>query len=330
MSIRADRINEFFNGVRFLVVVAVAYLLLSAYAALSGKIVISQAGGGTFFPSPEALITNPMTSWLVNVGCTLAVTALLVVLNRMYNFVRAYTLSYASVFLLLQLGNPMVSGFFYVGTALCLVLMGASFVMMSEYQNKQHSQRSVFIAFALISFCCMFHYSFIFLVPVMLIGFIQMRAMNLRGIIAMLMGLVTPYWIAIGTGLVDPRTFVLPQVSTIFTEVVSETLPHVDVATAAVLAVLTMALTAINLFTTFNYRLQIRLYNAFFAVLAVLAIVAMCVDYNHVVTYVPVLNLSLAVQTAHTFTISNSPHRYLLVVLLIVGSAASYLLQMVP
>ncbi len=328
MSIREDHINEFFNGRKFLTVMVVAYLLLTAWAAMSGKIIISHAGGGTFFPSPEALITDRMASWAVNSVCTLAIGALLITLNRMFNFVRAYTVSYASVFLLLQLGNPMASVQFYVGTALCLVLVGASFVLMSEYQNKQHSQRSVFIAFALISFCCMFHYSFFFLTPVMLIGFMQMRAMNFRGLIAMLLGLLTPYWIAIGLGLVNPANFVLPHLSTIFTVVASEALPHVDVATAAIVAVLTVVLTAINMFTTYNYRLQIRMYNAFFAVLAMLAILAMCVDYNHIATYVSVLNLCLAIQVAHTFTISTALRRYLLVVILLVGAGAGYVMQL--
>ncbi len=328
MSIREDRINDFFNGRKFLSVMVIAYLLLTAWAAMSGKIVISHAGGGTFFPSPEALITHRMASWAVNSACVLAVGALLITLNRMFNFVRAYTVSYASVFLLLQLGNPIASVQFYVGTALCLVLMGASFVLMSEYQNKQCSQRSVFIAFALISFCCMFHYSFIFLAPVMLIGFMQMRALNLRGLIAVLLGIVTPYWIAIGLGLVNLSDFMLPHLSTIFTVVISEALPHVDVVTAAVVSVITAVLTVVNLFTTYNYRLQIRMYNAFFAVLAMLSILAMCVDYNHMATYVPVLNLCLAIQVAHTFTISTAMRRYLLVVVLLVGSCVSYVAQL--
>lgn len=328
MSFREERINEFFNGRRFMAVVAVAYVVFSWLALQSGNIVISHAGGGVFFPSPEALITSRVVSWAVNTVCTLGVCALLITLNRMFNFVRSYTVAYASAFLLLQAGNPMASVQFYVGTALCLVLLGASFVMFAEYQDKQRSQRSIFIAFALVSFCCMFHYSFLFLAPVMLIGFMQMRAMNLRSLIAMVLGLVTPYWIALGMCLVDPHSFTVPQVSTIFTVIAAGTLAHAGVVTAAVTATATVVLTAINMFTIFNYRLQTRLYNAFFAVPALLAIMAMCVDYNNVSTYMPALNLCLAIQVAHTFTISTALRRYLLMVVLIAAAAASYVAQL--
>ena len=69
-------------------------------------------------------------------------------------------------------------------------------------------------------------------------------------------------------------------------------------------ALLTLVLTVVNLLTIFNYRLQTRVYNAFFTTLATLSVIMMVVDFNNILIYVPMLNMCLAIQVAHVFTIS--------------------------
>ena len=91
----------------------------------------------------------------------------------------------------------------------------------------------------------------------------------------------------------------------------------------AIIALATLVLTVVNLFTIYNYRLQLRVYNAFFAMVTIIIILAMCIDYQDMATYVPILNLCLSVQVAHAFTVAPFTKRYFIVV----GLAALCLIE---
>ena len=50
----------------------------------------------------------------------------------------------------------------------------------------------------------------------------------------------------------------------------------------------------------------------------------MCVDYRDMVIFVPMLNFCLAVQIAHSFTISHFPKRHVFIFLLMAASLAAF------
>ena len=77
-----------------------------------------------------------------------------------------------------------------------------------------------------------------------------------------------------------------------------------------VVGLLAILLTIINLMTILNYRLQFRVYNAFFIIVTLLSVLAICIDYRDMLVFLPLLNLCLAIQIAHSFTLSNQPRRH--------------------
>ena len=80
----------------------------------------------------------------------------------------------------------------------------------------------------------------------------------------------------------------------------------------------------------FNYRLRLRVYNAFFVVSSLLTIAVMAVDNAHLPAYLPLLHVCLAIQVAHTFTIKKEwPHRNRIVVGLAVACLLSFAAQIV-
>lgn len=324
--VREDRINDFLNGRLFLLLVSVAYIIASLTEAASGRLPAPRVGNGMFFTMTGTLIENRLSSAIVNILCTLGTAALLLVFNHLYNFVRSFTFVFASMFVFMQMVNPFIGVQFNAGSALCLVLMGCVFVLFGSYQQKATSQRNIFLVFSVLSFCCSLQYVFLFLIPVFFIGFIQMRSMNFRGFLAFLIGLVTPYWIMIGLGIVDFNNFKLPQMSNI-SDILESQQTWLLVGTTAFTAVLGIVLFIINMFSIFNYRLQIRVYNGFFILLTAMTILIMVADYKNFPIYLPILNLCVAIQIAHTFTISNHLRRYLFVVVLLVAGIASFVAQ---
>ncbi len=330
MSYQEERINDFLNSRALAVLLGVVYVLASLVMQATGRFKSIDTGNGVFFSlDATSVVSNPLLSYGINAAVVLVIAFLTVVLNRVYNFVRSVTHLFSSMFLLLMLSNPFVCTQLGAGTVLVLVTVASMFVMFSTYQRKSTSQRSVFLIFALLSFCCMFQYAFLVLLVTFAVGLFMMQGIDFRGIIAMLLGIVTPFWIGIGLGLIDPLTATLPHIETIWGSLHGNQVQLV-IATTSVVAVLAVLLMIANLFTILNYRRQTRVYNSFFLVLTVVTIAMMCIDYRNMMIYVPLLNWCLAIQIAQSFTINSSfTKRYIPVLLLIAAVIAAYVAHLI-
>lgn len=77
------------------------------------------------------------------------------------------------------------------------------------------------------------------------IGFLQMRAINFRGVLAALFGLITPFWIVIGLGLIDPTTALLPAYGQALEVLTEQQIPAILIGLALV-GVFTFVFMTIN------------------------------------------------------------------------------------
>lgn len=327
MAWKPDKLNEFIDSRKCVSTLAGVFIVAAFVAANSGGFVWSRHGHGMFFSLSQLLLENRLFSVLLNVSGVLFSATLLLALNKMFGFVRNYSFILASAFLTLEIANPFVCAHFCAGTALCLVGIAVIFELFVQYQRAHRAQHSIYLIFTILSTCCMFQYAFAFLIPVFIVGFIQMRAMNFKGVCAMMLGLITPVWIAMGFSLASPSEFQWPDVAGIWTLPELSRSGLIAVITTVVVAITSIVFTLINLHTILNYRLQLRVYNAFFVMLSALVIVAMCVDYRELMTYVPILNMCLSVQIAHFFTMSQSPQRFVIPVTLAALSLISFIAQ---
>ena len=165
----------------------------------------------------------------------------------------------------------------------------------------------------------MFHYGFLALIPAFVLGFFNMGVLNLKGVLAMLFGLITPFWIVLGMGIASPADFTMPQIDGIW-HVVAQPRAELELVLAGILAVAGIVLAVMNLLIIMNYRMQTRVYNAFMVFTLVMVIIAICIDYGDMVVYLPLLGLMVAVQVAHAHTLRTTMHhRYLFILLLIAG-----------
>ena len=316
-----EKINEFLNGRPFAIISGILLIIAALLFVTTGKNPPADVGNGIFFNIEGVFINHALGSMLVNVACVLGIGLMMNALNKTYNFVRAFTFVFVSAFFLLEMSNPLTSSVFNIGTALCLTLVAGPFILFTTYQDKR-AQYSILLVMVILSFCTMFHWMFIVLIPCFVLGFFYMRAMNLRSALAMCIGLLTPFWILLGMGVVKPADFTLPDLITMWDSLEFKQTLMLGVWTA-IIALATLVLTVVNLFTIYNYRLQLRVYNAFFAMVTIIIILAMCIDYQDMATYVPILNLCLSVQVAHAFTVAPFTKRYFIVV----GLAALCLIE---
>lgn len=320
-----EHINEYFNGRPFMILCALVLMVATTVAVAMGVQPAAGDCNGVFFSLQGNLLDSGPLSAAVNVMCLLATGGIMLALNKVLSYVRSVTHLMASAFFLLQLAHPSGLVALNAGTLLGLLTTMATLPLFASYQDR-HSQRSIFLIFAMIATASMFHYGSLALLPAFLLSFRNMGVLNLKGLLAMLFGLITPFWIVLGLGLAAPADLRGPHMLGIWTVVGHPVTPQLVLVVAA--TVLGIVLTIKNLMTIMNYRMQTRVYNAFFVLVLIMAVVALCIDYGNAAVYLPLLGLMVAIQVAHAHTLGKSPLRYVSLLLLIVGCIAFYTIQL--
>ncbi|MGN0214123.1 MAG: hypothetical protein ACI4AH_04860 [Muribaculaceae bacterium] len=321
MNFRENSINDFFNSKVFTLLMAIVIIAISYLDCTIWQDKLSTNNShGIFFQSVAQGISGATMSVVLNSACILVVAILMVALNKTFNFIRSVTWVFASVFLMLTASNPITSGRLYSGTLICLAVIIISFIMFASFQQRR-SQRNVFTAFGVIATFSMFQYAFIYLLPVVALGFMLMKVMNLRSFLAMIIGIVTPFWIVLGLNLADFNNFALPSYESFWT-VLERPQMHINIIGMVLLALLTIGLVCANLFHIITYKLQVRAYNGFFVYLSAFTTLMLAIDYRNAFNYLPVLHLCLGVQFAHFFTINTHTRRYIAMILLLLVAVA--------
>ncbi|MGN0229635.1 MAG: hypothetical protein ACI4BH_07485 [Muribaculaceae bacterium] len=326
MKFRESVINDFFNSKAFAILAAIALTVMMYVNYTSGNVITAFTHGhGILFPSLSGSIYDPCISVVLNAFCIILIGLTMVILNKMFNFIRSVTWIYVSTFLLLTFSSPITSSSLFTGTLVGIVIVLTMFTLYASFQNKR-SQRNIFSSFALVSAASMFHYAFIYLIPVLMLGYMLMQAMNLRSFLAMLLGIITPFWIVLGLGIADLADFSLPSYESAWAALRTPQL-HLSIVYIAIIIIITVVLTCINLLQIINYKLQARAYNGYLVYLSVASILMMAIDYQNAFIYLPAVNLCFGVQFAHFFTLNSHTRRYIAVIVLIVATIAGNILQ---
>lgn len=314
--INEAKVIEFLNNRTFAVVAGVLLALTAALTVATGQAMPADVGQGMFFSISKALYDSTWLSMVVNVAGILATGVQLTLLGKLYNFVKSLTFVGAAAFFLLELSTPLISCTLNTGTLLVLLLAVGTMELFDCYQDK-HAQGPIFLVMCVLGFGVMVHWAALVLIPAFLLGFAYLRAMNWRAMVAAAIGLFTPFWIVLGLGIASPSEFRLLELNPLW-DTLEQLQVRLLVGWAACTVLMTIVLSVVNLFSIYHYRLQLRVYNAFFLMVSFLAVAAMCVDHRNLTAYLPIVNLCLSVQIAHAFTISKFPKRYLFIVALAV------------
>ena len=284
-------------------------------AYLAGDIVYPGVNNSYFIPSANLWIESRLASLIVGIAANVSIAMLLFYINKRYIIIRSVSKLFIGIFLIMQVGLPSIYGQFYDGTLLCLLLLCAMVPFFSTFQRPDRTRR-LFLTFCIISFGSTIDYSFAFYMLAFLLGCFQMQCLSLRGTIAIFVGLIVPYWIMWGFGLISIDSFTMPQFVSIFDVVKGLTLIHIFVYTGINL-LLGAGLGILNMMRIYSYNGRSRAYNGFWVVLSVVTVVLSIFDYTRLINYLPILNCCSAVQIGHFFTINNVRRSYIPIICIV-------------
>lgn len=301
---------------------ALVVAILYYYSGLAVPVTVDK---GMALPSPNLWFGTGAPDFYTGLACSVGAIFIMMLLNRVYNVLRSMTWLYIALFGAMQLATPDLMTQFYSGTLLCVVVPLCMLLLLSCYRTPG-ATRHVFLIFAILSGLCATQYCFAVYIPVFIIGLVQMQVFNGRSVVAALLGLITPWWILFGFGIVNPADIKPPQMTSIFTQIdLDDTALLLITAGITFAAMLTCYI--LNFLRTIAYNARSRAINGAFTVTALVTAAAMCIDYRNFISYVPMLNFSAAMEITHFFSTHRAEKSFIGIVILIAAYAALFVCQ---
>lgn len=265
---------------------------------------------------------SALASLTASLASTISMGALILYINSSFNVMRSLTALMAGMFFIMQMALPSVGCTFYGGDVMgVMMLLGVS-LMFSSF-GEQDCQRRIFLVFFLISLAGFTDLSYLFYLPVFLVGCIQMRIFSLRTFLAAGLGVITPPWLLLGLGLVKVDTLHWPVLVTIW-----DMFQTPDVFRAMIVSCFTLfcgiGFLGANLLKLLSYNSRTRAFNGFLTLLMIATGLFAILNFNNFAFYIPLLNCLTAYQIAHFFTYRRTRRSYIPILLLLTVYGAFY------
>lgn len=265
---------------------------------------------------------------IINVVLMLGLMALMVLLNRRHNILRAVTYLDVGLVALMQAAVPVALDGLNGGLLVAPVILLCMHRMFEAYADG-HDMRGVFLSFLMLSAGASVEYAFVLFIPALWLMLAQMRIFTVRAVLASVMGIVTPWILLFGFGLVSPDDMALPHIRSIFS--VSQWLerPALITAAAGFTALLLIGSVMLNVLKTIAYNARARAFNGALNLISAFAILAMVVDFGNLGAYLPLLNVCAAYQLTHYFVNYRYERQYLAVLAIAAIYILSFLWQII-
>lgn len=312
------------RGMAVLIALAAIFMTLQAYAL--GKIPQIHDFRTIAFPTPSEWISSPLISMWVNIFLVGATAEVMILINRHFNLLRTTSIFFVAYFAFTMAATPAVVGQLSASSLLALFVMWGIWILFSIYDIRPSSRR-VFLAFFLLGLGLLVEYTFALYIPLFIAGLGQMKILRIKKIIAAILGIITPAWIAWGLAIVPvpeiPKFEFTPPAMLL-------SMPQIwPLLTAAALTLLTgFFLGCFNLIKIIGFNAQARAYNGLIALISIATGVFAIVNFTNIAFYLTVLNACVAFQVGHFFRLTVMRRGYIVVTTLMVAYLGIYVWAM--
>lgn len=297
-------------------------------AHAKGLIIPLTGDYGLLMPSPEGWLEPGNTSMTISIVLNVLVAFSAITLNKQYNTMRSLSMLVAGLFMIMQLSTPAVLCYLNGSVVMAVGISIITLLLFSVFSDYANSRRVFLIFFLLASFAA-FEYSFLFYIPVLLLGLSQMRVFTLRTLIAAIIGLITPVWILAGFGLITIDSIKIPHFTPIITAISTPGMWYQLLVTGFTI-VIGLTFMAMNVMKMLSYNSRIRAANGFLTTAMFATMVFVFVDYNNIMVYTALLNILVAYQVGHYFaTHIQSQNSYIGILSLLFVYLSFYVLRFI-
>lgn len=290
-----------------IIMVAIAALYILATGGMTGFLP-PLGDQGICLPSPDLWRVPWWIGVSFNVVLNVLIMALMLFVNKTYNVLRSVTWLPVGLFAILQAAVPHEIVSLNSGTLLALAVIFCIYMMFSCYDDTWRVRR-VFLVFLILSLGATCQYSFAVFIPVFWLMCVQMRIANPRTYLASLLGLLTPWVILLGFGIISFSDFHLPEITSVFTALNLRSALYLLIV-AGLTAFILLTSIVLNVWKTIAYNARARAFNGALTIVAVITIAAMALNYNNLLAYLPLLNVCAAYELTHYFVTHRFDRQY--------------------
>lgn len=306
-----------------------AIILACAMSAVEFFIGAPQPLPGEFgicLPSPNLWGINSVASWLVNLTLIIVLGIALQLFNKTYNFISSNDTVLPAAFIFLCGANTWIDGLL----SSSLILMGANLIclnLMFRSYRSQKGMQQMFIVGSVLALGSMFQYAFIFFIPAYLLIAVTIKCLNLKSLIAFVLGIIAPFWVGIGLGLIPLDRFAMPSFTNIFGNLVTDTSIFIGLLNCAITVVITLILALYNAVKLYAGNTRRRLFNNSIIILGLFSTLCILFDMDNISAYLATIYMVMSVQLADLFALHNVRHPHGLVSFIVILYLASFVLM---
>ncbi len=269
---------------------------------------------GICLPSPNLWDINPISSWIINTVLLGGCAAAGFFLNRSYNFIRSTHPVLTSLFLVLSASNPWITGYLSSSTLLCAVNIICISVMFKSFRSNNATQE-MFLIGTFISVGSMFQYAFLPMIVAYALSAIVMKVFRFKEFLALMMGLIAPYWIGIGLGLIPLDRFTMPQITNLFQDYAQVSRLIVLLISVGIAIFVGIVLGLNNSIRLYAGNSRVNAMNLTFIFVGMVCSVCVIVDFSNMMAYIATLYFTVAVQVANMCALWNVKRDHIVVAL---------------
>lgn len=271
---------------------------------LSGQAFILKSDLGVCLPSPNLWPLPELWSWGINLALILGCGIGLHFFNKAYSVIQSADMVLPTMFLILTATNPLVDGPLHSSTLMAAINIVCLATIFKCYKARNATQE-IFVVATMLSLGSMFQYAFIFLMPGYLLIALLLKCLHFRETVAFIMGICAPYWIAVGMGIIPVEAFHIPEFTTFREGLASASdmlVAGISIGVTALIGIIMALNNAVKLYAGNTRR---RLMNNAIAVIGLICVAGMIIDFNNLTTYLATFYMTVAVQIANTFNLWN-------------------------
>lgn len=297
------------NSGLIIAVILMAVMALSALVAMPAEHLAGDFG--ICFPSPNNMNLSPLTAWIVNSGALLLTALTALIVNNEFKVIKSNTTLHASTFLIISGANPwlVLSDALPALTAFATIV--CTIILFSQY-GKRNASAAITMLFSVLSVGSMFQYAYLLLMPIFLLGASFLNILRFKEFVAAILGIIAPYWIVIGFGIVGIDDFKLPTLSNLFLNFTAPADLLWLLVSVAFTGITGIILTLNNLSKIFATDNRSRSYNSFLVLLECALLWFIIFDYTNLLSYVATFNLATCFQIASFISLSRNRRTHLL------------------
>lgn len=310
------KISRFLNSRPFAILTVLIGLILASVGAEQSAYTPGLADGGFVFPSPDVWFHVGTVRVVLNILLLIVNILLLAEINRSFNLLRTSSLLFLAVFSIMECATPSIVGELTSALLLNIIVLGIIATFYTLYQQPNLTRR-IFLVYFIMSALCMCDYIYVIYIIAFLPAFSQMRVSSPRMFLAALIGIVTPWWIVWGAGMMPESTPHMPDMSTLFDANNGNPQERIiTIVTVGITVIFCFLLSVINMVKIYAYNAKSRAFGGLLTILSLITALATLVNFANATHYLSLLNCFTAVQFGLFFRSNENRRAYLLVILI--------------